>query len=68
MGAGAAGALGVLVSLVQDPAHRGLSEPLMITLLVCITAILISYNVSRGMAKYEYRGVPPTDDVPRPPA
>jgi hypothetical protein len=59
LGASGAGLLTLLLDLVKDSPTSKISDPVMIALLCCVTAIIISYNISRGMAKYEYRGLPP---------
>lgn len=53
-----AGVLPLLLELVQG--KETVSDNLTITLIGCITATLLSYNISRGLAQYEHRGEPPS--------
>lgn len=69
IGAGGVGLLTMLLDFVKDSPNSKLSDPVLITLICCMTAVVISYNVSRGLAKYEYRGLPagtspPSEHVP----
>lgn len=59
-----AGGLGVVTVLLDfiDQSEGKLPDSVLITILCCITAIIVSYNISRGMAKYEHYSV-----VPQPP-
>lgn len=68
IGASGVGLLTMLMDFLKDGNNK-LSDPVLIALLCCITAVVISYNISRGLAKYEYRGLPdgttpPTDHTP----
>lgn len=49
---GALGVLGVLAEMLRG--GTGMSDLMQIAILICITVIGISYNVSRGLAKYEH--------------
>lgn len=59
LGAGASALLAFLIEALQDPTRKGMSENLVMVLMGCVTLVVISYNISRGLAKYEYRGIPP---------
>lgn len=70
LGAGGLGIASVLVDMLRSTGADGksmLSEPVLIAIIVCVTALGISYNISRGLAKYEYPGQTPPSDVPTPP-
>lgn len=56
-GAGA-GALPMLLELMQG--RETVTDKVSITLIGCVTALIVSYNVAQGMAKYEHRGGTPT--------
>lgn len=51
---GVLGALPVLLELLQG--DGGISEKMMLTLIACVTLLVVTYNVSRGMAKTEPAG------------
>lgn len=54
-GAGA-GALPMLLELMQG--RETVTDKVSVTLIGCVTALIVSYNVAQGMAKYERRGEP----------
>lgn len=59
--AGVLGALPVLLEMIQG--DGGLSERMMMSLIGCITLMVVGYNLARGMAKTEVRngsGAPST--------
>lgn len=58
LGAGGLGVVTLLIDLV-DQSEGKLSDPVLITILCCMTAIVVSYNISRGLAKYEHVAVIP---------
>ena len=61
--AGVAGGGGILLTIItmlqgEDGVLADLSWPqvaLLGVLVVCLTAVIVSYNISRGLAKYEGR-------------
>lgn len=57
-----AGVLPLLLELLQG--QETVSDKLTIVLIGCITATIISFNVSRGLARYEHRGEPPSSVPP----
>lgn len=57
-----AGILPLLMEQIRG--QETLSDRLTITLIGCITLTLIGYNLSRGLAKYEQRGQPPSSTSP----
>jgi len=61
---GAAGVLGALpVMMEMLKGGDGMSEKMVMTLIACVTLMVVGYNVSRGMAKTETRngdGTPST--------
>ena len=55
-GAGA-GALPMLLEMIQG--RETVTDKVSVTLLACITTLIVSYNIAQGMAKSEHRGGPP---------
>lgn len=54
---------GAILPLLADmlkPDGVHMSDKITITIVSCIAAMVIAYNFSRGLAKYENRGTPPT--------
>lgn len=64
IGASGVGLLTMLFDLVKDSPNSKLSDAVLIALICCVTAVIISYNLSRGLAKYEYRGLPEGTTAP----
>ena len=55
--AGGGAALPLLLDLLKD-GGKGMSEEMKIALIAAVTLIVVTYNISRGMAKTEVRGEP----------
>lgn len=64
IGAGGAGLFALLFDVIRESKESQISDPVVIAIICCVTAIVVSYNVSRGLAKYEYRDLPPEATPP----
>lgn len=64
IGSAGVGFIAILLQLVKDQKTNGYSDAILITMMCCVTAIVMSFVISRGMAKYEYRGLPPNTMPP----
>jgi hypothetical protein len=62
-GVAGAGAIPVLVDMLKGGA-AGMTENVRMALMFSITAIALSYTLSRGMAKTETRETPPSPPTP----
>jgi hypothetical protein len=61
-GLSGAGVLPLLLDMLK-PGEHSISDKLTITIVACIAALVVSYNISRGLALYEQRGTPPPPPV-----
>lgn len=61
-GLSGAGVLPLLLDLLK-PGENTVSDKLTITIVCCIAALVVTYNISRGLALYEQRGTPPPPPV-----
>lgn len=58
IGAGSVAAITVLLDVLKDSQSK-FSEAFLIQMMWCVTVIIVGFQLSRGLAKYEYRGLPP---------
>lgn len=66
VGAAGLGSATLFVDLIRG--QSDLPVAIQITMMCCVTVIIVGYQISRGLAKYEVRGtLPPGARLPEPP-